>query len=61
MWRLVTGLRPLGWLGVLVALVGTETIRVAAPRAAWSLVALGAGLVFLGAAIVLRGRRPREG
>lgn len=37
MWRLVTRLRPLGWLGLLVAAAGTQMIQVGARRSDWGL------------------------
>jgi len=60
MRRLVTGLRPLGWIGLFVALSGSEAIQVGARSRDWRLLPLGVILVCVGGIVMLRNRRNDE-
>jgi hypothetical protein len=60
MWRLVTALRPIGWLGVVVTALGAQVVTVFAREANWGFVALGIAITFAGGVIVLRNRRVDE-
>jgi hypothetical protein len=60
MWYFVKGLRPLGWLGFFVALLGGEVVTAFARQRNWGFVSLGGVLVCAGGIIMLRNRRVRE-
>jgi hypothetical protein len=55
---LFEGLRPVGVFGVCVAVLGSTMIFVAAPRAEWAFVVVGAVLVIGGGTTALLNRRP---
>jgi hypothetical protein len=60
MWYFVKGLRPLGWLGFFVGLLGSEVVTAFAQQRNWGFVALGAVLMCAGAIVMLRNRRADE-
>jgi len=55
---LFEGLRPVGVFGACAAALGSTMIVVAAPRAEWAFVAVGALLIVGGGTAALLNRRP---